>query len=69
MVNPLADWAPIISCWCHSQSATIGGLGTLWYMVTNVDWTAVCVEMDDMHVICASMLALEHLQAARVGAQ
>ena len=68
MFNPLAVWAPIISCRCRSQSATVGGLGTLWYMVTNVNWTAVCVEMDGAHVICASMLALERLRAAGVGA-
>ena len=37
-------------------------------MVTNVDWTAVCVEMDGAHVICASMLALERLRAAGVEA-
>lgn len=66
MLNPLVDRAPIIGYRCHS--VTIGGLGTLWYMVTNVDWTAVRVDVDGTHVICASILTLECLWAAGVEA-
>ena len=66
MLNPLVDRALIIGCRCHS--VTIRGLGTLWYMVTNIDWMAVRVDVDGMHMICVSILTLECLWAARVEA-
>jgi len=65
MFDLFIDWAMIIAYWCHST--IIRGLGTLQYMI-NIDWPAVCVEVDSMHMICASILSLECLQTARVEA-
>ena len=65
MFDLFIDRAVIIACWCNST--TVGGLGILQYMI-NVDWLAVCVEVDGTHVICASILSLERLRAAGVEA-